>query len=452
MRLSIDLFKITSTDSYMKIKYIIVLFLFLAINVRAQQTNKSRVSNLNPKIRSLRIGDKVPEILMGKIINYKAKSAHLTDFKNQLLILDFWDTYCSSCIEALPKLDAMQRKFSNRIKILPVTWQKENEVRQFFKTNRFLKNQKIPVSLPSIVEDKLLASYFRHQIISHEVWIYNGVVKAITSPEYVNAKNIQMILDGKHVDWPEKNDAIEFDMAKPLLTLNYPEQYNKKNTFFSYSVLTGQRDGLNKTGGINFNYDSLGHTYKLSIYNKSIIDMYKLLLFNVDSVRKEFIITPGRLILEVKDSSKYVYKPESGLLDIWSRENQICYEMLYSKPVSQVKMIKMALKDLDSRLGLHGRWEKRKIKCLVFVRNKKKNITDSLEMTKEGMPIPMIAFFKLDNTGKYPPAIDETNFKGNIPLGEYDGTLNGLRNELQKSGFDLIEAERMLDVLVITDI
>lgn len=427
---------------------IVLLAVLSSTIVHAQ--NKSRVPDLDPKIKNLKVGDKVPDILIAKIINNSARTAKISDFRDRLLILDFWDTYCGSCIEALPKLNAIQNKFGNRIKILPVTWQKEAEVIRFFKTNRHLKNQATPVLLPCVVEDRLLASYFRHQIISHEVWIYKGLVKAITSPEYVNEENIRMVLDGKLVDWPVKNDAVDFDISKPLMSLICPDEYNQKNKVFSYSVLAGHRNGLNKTGGLNFSYDSLNHTYRTALFNKSIASAYKLLLFNTDSVEKDFIMTPGRWVLEAKDPSKYDYDAKMGLYDAWSREHEVCYEMVTSRTVKKHEMARMVLKDLDNKLGLYGRWEKRKVKCLVFTRGNGP-VTDTLSMDKGGIPVPIIAFFKLDNTGKYPPAVDETNFTGGLKMEPYDGTLEGLRKEMQRHGLNLIEAEREIDVMVITE-
>lgn len=432
----------------MKIITIISVLLLLTITVNAQEINRSRVPNLDNNIPNLMVGQKVPDILISKIINNDKRSLRISELKDQLIILDFWDTYCGSCIESLPKLDAMQRKFGKKIKILPVTWQKEAEVVNFFKQNKYLKAQNPPALLPCVVEDRLLASYFRHQIISHEVWIHKGIIKAITSPEFVNASNIQTILDGKPIDWPIKNDAVDFDLNAPLLSFN-PALKNAPNKLVSYSVLTGKIDGLNKTGGLNLKSDSTAINKRLAFYNRSIADAYQILLFNADSVEKDFIMTPARKILDVKDPSKYEYKPEAGLYDTWSRANEICYELVVSEPKSKIELVKLALSDLDNKLGIRGRWEKRKTKCLVIIRSGKP-LTDTVAAEKGGYPIKAIAMFKLDRKEKYPPAIDETNFNDSIKLGKYEDTLEGLRLELQKHGFDIIEAEREIEVMVIS--
>jgi thiol-disulfide isomerase/thioredoxin len=37
--------------------------------------------------------------------------------KNQLIIVDFFATWCSSCAKALPELDSLQTQFGNRLSI-----------------------------------------------------------------------------------------------------------------------------------------------------------------------------------------------------------------------------------------------------------------------------------------------------------------------------------------------
>src|SRR3977135_207668 len=58
----------------------------------------------SPKIKSLSVGDKVPEIEF-QMLNYSSPVAKLSDFKGKLLLLDFWATWCGPCIGSFPKLD-----------------------------------------------------------------------------------------------------------------------------------------------------------------------------------------------------------------------------------------------------------------------------------------------------------------------------------------------------------
>lgn len=421
----------------------IAILISLTNTVGAQQTAVSKQPPANPNIKNLKIGDKVPDILMAKIINYKNKQARMNDFKNQLLILDFWDTYCSNCIIALPKLDSLQQVFGSKIQMMPVTYQPEALVSTFFQKNAYVKN----LQLPCVVEDKILRAYFKHQLISHEVWIYKGVVKAITGTEYVTAANIQKVLNGETINWPVKDDDFRFDSKKPLFSLNEVNKYNKQSEFNNHSGMTGYRSGIDYTSGVS--YDSVAHrTY---FYNFSVIDAYKTLLTGID--RKNFLIGPSRMILEVKDPSKYVYNDKSGFQNEWNEKYQFCYEMVNAKPMDKKERLKMIVNDLNNRLSLNGRFEKRLTKCLVFVKTPDNKLIDTVSQVQGAVSISDIAFFNVDYSfnGKYPPTIDETNFKGSIKLAPYDGSLEGLRKEMQRHGFDIIEANREIEVLVITE-
>src|SRR6267154_1771510 len=74
-----------------------------------------------PAVRPLTIGDSVPGIRLGTIINYANPAAKLSSFKGRLVLLDFMNTYCSNCIAALPAFDSLQRKYGDKLQIFMVT-------------------------------------------------------------------------------------------------------------------------------------------------------------------------------------------------------------------------------------------------------------------------------------------------------------------------------------------
>ena len=61
----------------------------------------------------LQIGDTVPNIFIPYIQNYKQSSLRFSSFKDKWVILDFWFGTCKSCIEAFPKMEALQRQLSH---------------------------------------------------------------------------------------------------------------------------------------------------------------------------------------------------------------------------------------------------------------------------------------------------------------------------------------------------
>lgn len=424
----------------------IIAALFFALSSTAQQKAEfSRRPQPNPTIKNLKVGDKVPEIIIPNIIMDTKTRVKISDFKEQLLIFDFFDTFCGSCIEALPKLDSLQKAFGKKIKILPVSYQSEEVMRTFFNSNKYLLKKN--VKLPCVVEDKILGSHFQYKIISHEIWIYKGVVIAITGTDYVTGENIQTILDGKKVNWPEKNDIINFDPKKPIFVQTDADQYNTKNNFLRHSGITGYRDGIDFRKSLA--YDTLTNGYRSYIYNKSIVGAFGMITNKIK--KRDFIPHPDRLILEVKDKSKYVFEKGKGFPSDWLRENEFCYELITAKPMGEKERLEYIFEDLQHLLGVNVRWEKRPIKCLIIIKNKDVNI-DSVNVGRKGYKLNMdfIPLFYFDQTEKYPPAIDETGIKDKVVI-EASKDVDGFRKQLLLYGCDIIEAERNIDVMVITE-
>lgn len=442
----------------MKLINIIITFVLLlsfeaGFTQQKTKTEFSRRPEPDPKILSIKIGDRVPEILIKKIIRNNIRTAKLSDFKDQLLILDFFDTFCGSCIEALPKLDSLQKQFGNKIKILPVSYQSEQVMEAFFKNRSLVRN----LHLPCVVEDKVLGSHFKYKLISHEVWIYKGIVKAITGTDYVTAKNIQTILDGNDVNWPVKNDMIDFNPTKQIFVQQLSDQYNLKNGFLNYSGITGHRDGIDYKGGIRSTYDSIGRFYRTYFYNFNIVAAFRALTFSIGSHPKNILLTPGRLFLEVKDKSRYVYDKSYGFRSDWNRENEICYEFISAKHMEEKTRLQYVFEDLCLKLGLNVGWKKRKVDCLVLKKVKEIDNLETLNQSrnktvKNGwvIDVPGIILMYFDIDGKYPPVLNETNFKGQMIIGD-DTSLNGLKEQLKLYGLELEKAEREIDVMLIQE-
>lgn len=432
----------------MKFTTLLCCFLLLASITQAQDkiVRNYGYPPLVPGIAELKIGDQVPDILIDKIINNDKRSIRTSDYKDKLLVLDFWDIYCTTCIASMPKLDSLQKVFGDHVKILSVTYQPEEMISKFFKTNRFLTEHNPPVNRPSVVDDRILRSYFQYETNPHVVWINKGKVVAITGGEYITANNIQTLLDDKTIDWPIKTEF--FDTTIPFVTLNPLWQDASDSPFYSYSVLTGQATSV-KGQGINFKQDTVQNHTRIAIFNQEIYQIYKMLLFNAMPGVVNFAPHPSRTVLEVSDPTRFQYKKEYGEYGDWIKKNVICYEQVKEGLVDKSIMTKLAIQDLNNRLGINGRYEKRKVRCLVFI-STDKPLIDTLSIDKGGTMLGLL-IFNLDISGKYPPAIDETGFTGGLNLQKTDGTIAGLRQEMQRHNLDLIVTEREIEVLVISD-
>ncbi|WP_293924386.1 TlpA family protein disulfide reductase [Sphingobacterium sp. UBA6320] len=440
----------------MKLTTLLCCFLLFTCSTYAQDAVRDwGRPPLVPGITELKIGDQVPDIIIDKIINSDKRSIRISDYKDKLLVLDFWDTSCTVCIASMPKLDSLQRVFGDQIKLLSVTYQPEDIITKFFKNSRYLNERNPPVHRASVVDDRILRSYFRYETNPHVVWINKGKVVAITGGEYITSENIQTILNGKRVNWLLKTD--HFDSSIPFVTLSPLWQYASDSPYYSYSILTGQAASVPAEGGIHFNQDTISNNTRLAILNQDIYTTYQMLLHNTKVYHEEdatkglmYLPHPSRIILEVADPTRFLYKKEYGEYADWNKKNLICYELVKNGLEDKAMMAKLAIQDLNNRLGLNGRYERRKVKCLVFV-NTDKPISDTLALDKGGEPMWTLVMMHLDMNKKFPPAINETGFVGGLNMQPYDGTILGLRKEMQRHGLDLIEAEREIEVIVISE-
>lgn len=450
----------------MKVKInILVLFAWLGLTAQVEG-----------QVKGLKIGDLVPDVPLPKIVKVDGSlnSAKLSDYFDRLLILDFMYTSCGACISALPKKDYLQRKFGDRVKIMvvvggemysPGMLQRENEnyIRKFL-TNKKSFLSKHNVQLPWVVENKLLNQYFPHQLVSHLVWIYKGKLVAVTEQDYVTEANIQTILEGKKNDWPVKNDfrpAVDIDT--PLVRQNI-QRFTGDQILHRYAAVLGSyQDGvIAKAGAV---HDSVKHTRRDYIINLPVLNIYMSRWGMVtDSIK---VLAPSHIILEVKDPLKYISQEDSSEPDLMvRRRTRVCYEAAGPDTNQTNKKVAYAtIKDLDNLLGLYGRYEKRRMKCLALINTgnldqiKTKTTGDDFEI----LTAPHIKLvnqsldnivWKLNQFYGNPPVFNETGYKNNVDM---DFQLNSwqdipeLRKVLQNFGLDLREEERELEVFVLTE-
>ena len=104
----------------------LILFIFLVTNVVAEEL---------PNIKNIVI-HKAPKTHDNVIfLNKKDQKVNINKYKGNLLILNFWATWCEPCKEEMPSLDNLQAHPElNKIKIFAINIGKENldKVNKFF--------------------------------------------------------------------------------------------------------------------------------------------------------------------------------------------------------------------------------------------------------------------------------------------------------------------------------
>lgn len=423
---------------------ILLFFLFLCfvfaakaqeIEVHSTPVAKAVTSEKNKQeIIPLKVGDTIPDELWEMYFPVVSTASEqeqflsLGDFKDKLIVLDFWATWCSACINSLHKLDTLQAKFKDGLMVIPTSYEPENKVRPFL--------NKQGISLPSLIGEDRLKMYFPHRVVPHQVWLKGGKVYAITSHNESTEQNIRSILQNTATVLKEKRDLI-FD---PFVSIDV--YTNERNAEFEFkSILTGRIEGIGNQG-VNKN-DSLWVQFYL---NRPVLSIYKTVLE----------IPYNRMLLEVNDATDYLY-------DSSKKENykNIVSYQLFMPPNTDKELLRAkVMSDLDTHLGLASSVQYREVECNVI--RSKKEIKDK-SVFKSKTEYNFVHFMDLLNHySSWKPNMDmilnETGYHGPLigkitpnEMGALKEDLPALEKYLAQYGFTVHKEKRTLPFFILTE-
>ena len=84
----------------------------------------------------LQMGEKIPEF---SLVDVKGKRQTSAEYTNKKLLLDFWATWCASCIREHKEIEKLKKKYN--INVLGLAQNTEQEVLQYMKRNKMPWNQ-----------------------------------------------------------------------------------------------------------------------------------------------------------------------------------------------------------------------------------------------------------------------------------------------------------------------
>lgn len=154
-------------------------------------------------LKYLKVGDKMPDIEMKKIINWKQKSAKISDFRGKMIVLDFWNSFCGSCIAGFPKLDSLQRKYKDKLQVLLVNPSNNNETVRSMKIviDRMNSWSEQPFKLPIVFRDSVISRNFDFYGVPFSVWIGpDGTIVAIPKLHESIEENIDKVIAGNKIN------------------------------------------------------------------------------------------------------------------------------------------------------------------------------------------------------------------------------------------------------------
>lgn len=310
----------------------------------------------------LTIGDTIPDITLGNLYNYPAKTAKLSAFKGKVVILDFWATWCGSCLKAFPKMMAAQQQYNNSLQVIMVgadPADNKEQLHSFFKKRQGITGK--PFTLPCVLQDTLLRSYFPFTSIPQYVWLDdNRVINAITTAEEVTEENIQRFVADKKIALATKNDNLLFDASKPFLVNG---NGSNNGNFVYRSVFTPSQQNLGSTVAIKSGSDDKITRY--SIINYTLKAMLQQAFPAVSDVRANRFVANDSMDLSFLDSV-------------------FCYE-INTRPVSKTVLQRYMQEDISRAFGIQVTKEKRLFNCYVL------SLADTLKLPLTKGKTPFVA-------------------------------------------------------------
>jgi len=157
----------------------------------------------------LRVGDRPPAL---ECTAYRSSQIlSWESFKNRVVVVEFWATWCPPCIKNIPHINGLVKTFRNRpVTFLSVTYETAPMVRSFVAEHRI-------ETIIGLDNDFAMFRSFKAWGIPMAVIVdRQGRIAAVTHPDHLNARILEDVLAGNiprvepaHA-WPDPGGAEKY--------------------------------------------------------------------------------------------------------------------------------------------------------------------------------------------------------------------------------------------------
>lgn len=409
--------------------------------------------------KPLTIGDTIPDITISNVENNRGQAIRLSDYRGKLVILDFWDVWCSACITYMPEMQRLQTSFDGKLQVIMVTKATRVAVDKQKRSSVNLQNNK----LLSVMADSMLSKLFPYRSVPTHVWISaDGVVLNITSGATTTEQNIAAVLGGRALKLHAKKEVADFDQFKPLWLEGGGRQI-KHLKYYSY--IAERIPDLNQSYSGQREIDSATHKIiGYQCYNNFLPTLYQVAFGGL--IDNPFQFAP-RTIIRTRDSVRFrLPNYHDPGFNEWHANNDFCYK-IHVPAEKADRMLEFMQQDLKNYFGYSARVEKRETDCLVLIQTDSlkrfatrggKKAIDCPDNACSAMQVTNFPVSEFVRSLQYANSqiiniIDGTGYKGNVDIA-IDASIRdlaGVDHELAKYGLKLAKQRKAIDMLVISD-
>src|SRR5690606_31346108 len=217
---------------YLTIKYFSLLaVLSLMCLYAAKQASAQQAEPAAPAvadIKPIEKGSSIPDGLWNAPLtswtatNNRTETITLDDYRGKVIILDFWATWCKSCIANMPRMHELQSQFQDDAVVLPVTYESTEIVDAVF-----TRTKKSPIldwkeEVRSILNDSLIKAAFPNPngTIPYFALIgRDGLFQGSITPIYLTNHLISQLIEGNKVEIPRLRHA----PVEPLMDWSFSD-------------------------------------------------------------------------------------------------------------------------------------------------------------------------------------------------------------------------------------
>lgn len=128
--------------------------------------------------------------------SHKEDRLSIGKYQGKVIILEFWNRYCSSCIRQMPKLYGLQQKYEGRLQVIPVTADSPEQVKMVYERQ---KGGDFEIKLATIHSDTILTQRFGVTGYPTAVWLDTaGNFLATTYGSSVSEETVSEVLEGNY--------------------------------------------------------------------------------------------------------------------------------------------------------------------------------------------------------------------------------------------------------------
>src|SRR5690606_12444485 len=264
------------TTKYFSLLAVLSLMcLYAAKQASAQQAEPAAPAVAD--IKPIEIGSLIPDGLWNAPLtswtatNNRTETITLGDYRGKVIILDFWATWCKSCIANMPRMHELQSQFEDDVVVLPVTYEGVGIVSAFLERTADSGMLALKPLFQTIVADSLFKLAFPNPDRSIPYFAIigkDGVFGGLTIPPQMNERLFSLLASGTETYIPPLQAAPE----TPLFERSAKYAANLVNNPVYYSMLSGYMEGF--TFPADRSIDTINQVRRDYYINMSLLRLY----------------------------------------------------------------------------------------------------------------------------------------------------------------------------------